>query len=788
MRALVRHHKVDVLVLRRGEQAYVERAGNARILRVPVPDGEIRGRVEAFRRALRRQLEGADYDVVHVSDGWAGQTVLELQPQLKYAVVYDAGRSPLTGPLPLDVSVVSELQRAEADCAARADLVLAPTEPARQFLAGVHSGSVHSDRVHLVAPGVDVDLFDWDQPPNDGPPLILYIGTLSQGRGIQVLLGAMIELVRRTDAELILAGRAGREFRQNLAATLRELNLESRVTFRGVLDHARVPELISRATVCVAPAAPETKSNRLALYPTKILEYLACQRAVVAPRRSSVSLLLRHEQTGLLFEPGQPSDLAETIERALTDHALRARIARAGYDLVRRAHSASSTRRELTSAYTWLGNLPQWRERFAASDDQSSPAELRMPGAQDTEAAGWPRPDYHANKSASFESGSFDSDEVMLSEPTGSGSIETSLGEGVGEVTRVEISPLLDEVDTRSTSLYPIDQEKVDDWVVEDSNTRPVQQSGVVGDEPVADDEAAVGGIRSSMDASFVAGEIRSDDTAEVSLGDEKFEAVSSLLGVPVEEEKTRLFELPANMIDGRTLEKNVLEARMQEAKLKEAKAASAKHKGAKDREATEREAKMMEGKTQIADVRRLGPGENARSATRSSSVRDAVDSGSELPRTTARKRAARVQSERKLPPPTGSRPPPFSPEKRRGEQALDPGVTDLDLGSVTRPPPSTIPPTAPPPPPFPEKLPEPPAPFLEPPAAFPDQATAVAKPPPPPPPPPLPLPESRAESHRTDSRPVRSIRRDEAGNPVTQPFPRIDPLPSDKRPGSDSS
>lgn len=546
MRALLRRHRVDVLVLRRGDQAYVERAGNARILRVPVPEGDIRGRVEAFRRALRRQLEGADYDIVHFADGWAGQTVLELRERLKYAAVYDAGRSPLTGTLPLDHAVVSELERAEARCAAAADLVLAPTAPARQYLASLGP----SQRVHLVPPGVDVDLFDWDaQPPGDSrPPMILYTGTVSQGRGIQVLLGAMLELLRRCEAELVLAGRAGREFRQNLSSTLRELGLDRRVTFAGVVDHARVPELIARAAVCVVPGAPEITSNPLAIYPTKMLEYLACQRAVVAPRRSSVSLLLRDGQTGMLFEPGQPGDLAEKIYTLLQDNPLRSRVARAGYELVRRSHSASATRRALRGAYRWLGSISPWRERFAATADDAPEPEVRLPGPGDTEAAA-----YTPDDGLSM----IDSAEIILEVAADSGSLD-SIGEPAGEVTRVEVSPLLGdgEADTRSTALYGIDEQKADGWVVEDANTRPVQQSGVLGDdtsetEHVAATQKLKSDPLTSMDSSFVAGEIRSGDdpvTDEIVIGDTPLAAEAPLLGALDENEKTRLFSLPPEL------------------------------------------------------------------------------------------------------------------------------------------------------------------------------------------------------------------------------------------------
>ena len=39
----------------------------------------------------------------------------------------------------------------------------------------------------LSPPGVDVDRFDWDEPPTSGPPRILYAGSIDPGRGVRVL-------------------------------------------------------------------------------------------------------------------------------------------------------------------------------------------------------------------------------------------------------------------------------------------------------------------------------------------------------------------------------------------------------------------------------------------------------------------------------------------------------------------------------------------------------------------------------------------------------------------------
>ena len=95
VRALSARHTVDLLAVREGDQAYVERQGTGRLLRVPTPEGDPRTQVQAFQRALRRQLEGADYDVVHCRDGWCARPVLEGKARFGYAVVYDLTRAPM---------------------------------------------------------------------------------------------------------------------------------------------------------------------------------------------------------------------------------------------------------------------------------------------------------------------------------------------------------------------------------------------------------------------------------------------------------------------------------------------------------------------------------------------------------------------------------------------------------------------------------------------------------------------------------------------------------------------
>src|SRR5258706_9283007 len=133
VRALTPMHTVDLLVVREGDQAYVERQGSVRVLRVPTPEADLKAQIQSFQRALKRQLEGADYDVVHCRDSWSGLTVLEARTRLGYAVVYHLTRAPL-GESALDPELDAQYAREEEACLLAADIVLARTAAAAKAL------------------------------------------------------------------------------------------------------------------------------------------------------------------------------------------------------------------------------------------------------------------------------------------------------------------------------------------------------------------------------------------------------------------------------------------------------------------------------------------------------------------------------------------------------------------------------------------------------------------------------------------------------------------------------
>jgi glycosyltransferase involved in cell wall biosynthesis len=379
VRALTPSHSVDLLVMREGEQAYVERQGAVRVLRVPSHDLDLRSQIQAFQRALRRQLDGADYDVVHVRDAWCGMTVLEARARCGFAVVYDLTRAPV-GESVLDPELEAQYGRDEEACLLAADLVLVPTTAALKTLQ--RRGK--PDRFVMSPPGVDIDRFDWEEPPNDGIPRIVYTGSIDPGRGVRVLVRAMAAIVREVDARLVLAGPlVAPKFEQHLREGIRELGLADKIELLGPIDHELLPMLISTATVCAVPAASDLAPNPNVVYPTKILEYMACKRAIVAPRRESVAMVVENGREALLFEPGDPIDFARKVLRLLGEPTLRDRLAACAYERVRRDFTASAARRALRGAYAMLAE--RFGSQFAATP-ADDPPKLEILADDDFEA------------------------------------------------------------------------------------------------------------------------------------------------------------------------------------------------------------------------------------------------------------------------------------------------------------------------------------------------------------------------------------------------------------------
>jgi glycosyltransferase involved in cell wall biosynthesis len=170
---------------------------------------------------------------------------------------------------------------------------------------------------------------------------------MSPEKGLAGLMEAFSRVLREgVDAELHLIG-DGPELPR-----LREL--AHRLGFGDrCLMHGRVSE--PQALVHIADADVLAMASFMEGLPVVLMEALALQVAVVAPRVAGIPELVEHEVSGLLFNPGDWNDLAQQLRALLGDESLRRRLARNGQERVERDFDVASTVNVLHAQYTARG-------------------------------------------------------------------------------------------------------------------------------------------------------------------------------------------------------------------------------------------------------------------------------------------------------------------------------------------------------------------------------------------------------------------------------------------------
>lgn len=136
---------------------------------------------------------------------------------------------------------------------------------------------------------------------------IMYAGALHEHKCVEVLIDAF-RLVRRriSDAELHIYGDslmwlAADDYGDNLKRTKPESTY-----FHGYVNNKDLPEIYSKHSILCLPSKYET-------FPMVILESQACGCIPVAHNAGGTAATLSDGQTGLLYSPNTPENLAEKI-------------------------------------------------------------------------------------------------------------------------------------------------------------------------------------------------------------------------------------------------------------------------------------------------------------------------------------------------------------------------------------------------------------------------------------------------------------------------------------------
>ena len=188
---------------------------------------------------------------------------------------------------------------------------------------------------------------DVPRDPRD-PFELLFIGRLVRRKGVDILLRAIAAL--KDDDRLRLRIVGGGPERDALIAEARRLDLGDKVVFEGVVDAARVSNLLETCHALVLPAIV-TETGETEGLGVVLIEAMGYGKPVIATSAGGIVDIVTDDDTGLLVPPGDAAALAGAINKAMNEPELMARIARRGTAFAERAFGWDAIVSALRSVY-----------------------------------------------------------------------------------------------------------------------------------------------------------------------------------------------------------------------------------------------------------------------------------------------------------------------------------------------------------------------------------------------------------------------------------------------------
>lgn len=198
---------------------------------------------------------------------------------------------------------------------------------------------------HLELPEINADKF------KDKLPLV-YVGTMVRVRRIDFLI-EMIKLVKESypQAILLLVGDAPEKDMELLRQAVMDYGVEDSVIFTGFIPMEEAWSYIKVSKVCLSPFRPSPILDSTT--PTKVVEYLAMERPVVANTHPDQSKVLGESKAGYAVDYS-PQAFADAVCKILADDKMAEEMGRRGFEYIKQHRSYESITDFLDGAYREL--------------------------------------------------------------------------------------------------------------------------------------------------------------------------------------------------------------------------------------------------------------------------------------------------------------------------------------------------------------------------------------------------------------------------------------------------
>ena len=177
-----------------------------------------------------------------------------------------------------------------------------------------------------------------------------WVGTFGFWHGVDLLASAIPYVVKRNkNIHFVLIGEG--QTRNEIERAIEEEQLNTFVTFTGMVPHHEVPKYLAACDILVLPHTPFRDGSEFFGSPIKLFEYMAMGKGIVASNLGQIGEVLRHNDNAYLVKPGDRRELVRGILELAKDDVLRKRL-------------GSKARKDVVAKYTWKQNAERVIEAY----------------------------------------------------------------------------------------------------------------------------------------------------------------------------------------------------------------------------------------------------------------------------------------------------------------------------------------------------------------------------------------------------------------------------------------
>lgn len=179
-----------------------------------------------------------------------------------------------------------------------------------------------------------------------------FVGTFGPWHGVVQLAEAIKLIPASIPVRFLLVGSGS--LHGEVERILQAEVAARRVIFTGAVAHERVPQLLDACDILVSPHIPLADGSDFFGSPTKVFEYMAMGKGIVASRLGQIGEVLSDEETALLVEPGNVNQLVAAIVRLVESKDLREHLGTNSRDVAVQKHTWTRNAERVLQAYESL--------------------------------------------------------------------------------------------------------------------------------------------------------------------------------------------------------------------------------------------------------------------------------------------------------------------------------------------------------------------------------------------------------------------------------------------------